>query len=455
VAGRSENSALLARHWLRAEDWEKALSHTLEAAERALSLNACPEAVNHFWQVLDLLERLSPTPERGLIRINVVQKLYELPGWRRNDPGEARLLRHFDLALADAVNEPVSTMVRLESMKGVIWSDEALLVGAIARAERSGDTQSQAFAALRCGNYLGMRDRLDRALGHIAQAIAIMGDRGERLQQGFIMASQGRCFFARAGRLEESLAYAARAREAGDALDNGRLCAWRAMEAETYLYKGHWAEAVFVAEEALPMAWKTGEWDVVLWSSAWAATACLKLGRLADARSLLHRALNEVPVRGQRAWTVAVAQIALAQVNLIATDVSQALRAALRALDLSEQDRQRLEIGAAHRVLGQVHEALGDRAEADAAFQPSIEVLEEIQSRPELAQTLLAYGRFRRGDHPLEDRAMIERALALFEAMGATGWIEEARGARFPIARSGRPPVTLNGIWGGGFHGID
>jgi tetratricopeptide (TPR) repeat protein len=122
---------------------------------------------------------------------------------------------------------------------------------------------------------------------------------------------------------------------------------------------------------------------------------------------------------------------------------------------LSEQDRQRLEIGAAHRVLGQVHEALGDRAEADAAFQRSIEVLEEIQSRPELAQTLLAYGRFRRGDHPLEDRAMIERALALFEAMGATGWIEEARGARFPIARSGRPPVTLNGIWGGGFHGID
>jgi hypothetical protein len=72
---------------------------------------------------------------------------------------------------------------------------------------------------------------------------------------------------------------------------------------------------------------------------------------------------------------------------------------------------------------------MGDRAEADAAFRRSIEVLEDVQSPPELAQTLLAYGRFRRGDNALQDRAMIERALAVFEEMGATGWIEEARAA--------------------------
>jgi len=70
---------------------------------------------------------------------------------------------------------------------------------------------------------------------------------------------------------------------------------------------------------------------------------------------------------------------------------------------------------------------MGKRAEADAAFRRSLEVLEGIQSPPELAQTLLAYGRFRRGDNELQDRAMIERALSLFEEMNATGWIVEAR----------------------------
>jgi hypothetical protein len=72
---------------------------------------------------------------------------------------------------------------------------------------------------------------------------------------------------------------------------------------------------------------------------------------------------------------------------------------------------------------------MGDQTEADAAFRRSLEVLDAIQSPPELAQTLLAYGRFRLGDNSQEDRALIERALRLFEEMKATGWIEEARAA--------------------------
>jgi tetratricopeptide (TPR) repeat protein len=426
---RSENAALLTYHWLGAERWERALSYTLEAAERARKLNACPEAVNHYWQVLDVLEHLQPTPERGRVRIDAIQKLVSLPGFRRNEPGEQTLLRYLDLALADAADGPVGTIATLEAIKGFFWEDEALLVGAIARARGSRNGLAEALATLKYGTYLAQHDQLQRALPYIAQGIDMLGAIGERLPQAFQMASQGRCYFARAGRLDESLAYAARAREAGDILDNDRLRAWRTMETEPYLYKGHWRETVLVAEEAVSLAWKTGEWDVIFWSSAWAATAYLKLGQTADARRILYRALNEVPARGQRAWTIAVVELALAQVHMIGGDLSQALSSARRALELSEQDRQRLEVGAAHRALGQVHGAMGDRAEADAAFRRSIEVLEDVQSPPELAQTLLAYGRFRRGDNALQDRAMIERALALFEEMGATGWIEEARAA--------------------------
>jgi hypothetical protein len=46
---------------------------------------------------------------------------------------------------------------------------------------------------------------------------------------------------------------------------------------------------------------------------------------------------------------------------------------------------------------------------------------------PNSLRTLLAYGRFRRGDK--EDEALIECALRLFEEMKATGWIKEARAA--------------------------
>ena len=116
-------------------------------------------------------------------------------------------MRHFDRALADAADGPVATIARLEATKGDIWDDERLLVAAIARAQSSRDAAAQAFAALSYGGYLGRRgDKLEKALGHIAQAIDIMGAQGERLQQALMMASQGRCYFARAGKLEESLA---------------------------------------------------------------------------------------------------------------------------------------------------------------------------------------------------------------------------------------------------------
>jgi hypothetical protein len=99
------------------------------------------------------------------------------------------------------------------------------------------------------------------------------------------------------------------------------------------------------------------------------------------------------------------------------------------ALTAARRHGFRLEEAAAQRVLGQVHEAMGDRAAAEAAFRCSLEVLDGMQCPPELAQTLLAYGRFRRGDNRQEDRTSIERALRRFEEMKATGWIEEARGA--------------------------
>ena len=88
-----------------------------------------------------------------------------------------------------------------------------------------------------------------------------------------------------------------------------------------------------------------------------------------------------------------------------------------------------MEQGAALRVLGQAYEASGDVVAADEAFRQSVEVLEATQSRPELAQTLLAQGRFRSRSGNGDGRVLIERALALFEEMDATGCIAEARAA--------------------------
>jgi hypothetical protein len=73
--------------------------------------------------------------------------------------------------------------------------------------------------------------------------------------------------------------------------------------------------------------------------------------------------------------------------------------------------------------------AAGQRQEAESAFRGSLDVIEEIQSRPELAQTLLAYGCFLRDeDRPAAD-ALLARALSIFEEIGAQSRADEVRAA--------------------------
>jgi tetratricopeptide (TPR) repeat protein len=183
-------------------------------------------------------------------------------------------------------------------------------------------------------------------------------------------------------------------------------------------------------EEGLPFAWEIGEWLVILASSSVLGIAYLKLGRFEDAKRVLGQALKESQARTFAPFMVTYQQFAVAVLHFSLGKLDDALSAARNALELAERNHFLLEQGAAFRILGLAYEAMGNREAADAAFRNSLQTLERIQSQPELAQTLLAYGRFKTaGDDPAGGRALIEHALRLFEEMDATGWIEEARAA--------------------------
>jgi tetratricopeptide (TPR) repeat protein len=125
-------------------------------------------------------------------------------------------------------------------------------------------------------------------------------------------------------------------------------------------------------------------------------------------------------------FAFAYASMARALAHLADGELHQALERGRLALEIAERSRGPLEQGAAHRVLGEIHEALGSREESEGAYRRSLEILEGIQSLPDLGQTLLAYGRFQLADDPDAGRTLIERARALFAQIDATGWVREA-----------------------------
>jgi len=116
---------------------------------------------------------------------------------------------------------------------------------------------------------------------------------------------------------------------------------------------------------------------------------------------------------------------ARALLHLAEGQLDAALTSARKAIEFGTQSHFRLEQGAAQRVLGQVLEASGDRGQASAALAQSLETFEEIQSLPELGQTLLAYGRFKLGDDAAEGQRLITRARGIFAQIGAVGWVAE------------------------------
>ncbi len=430
----AEHAAVLAHHWYEAADWERALHYALRAAERARALYARPEAVGHHWRALELLDRLPSTRDRRRLRAEVAIELVQLPGWVTRQKLLEEGLRHLRGAMETALElQDQDLLACAEALQGNITRDEAALVRAVERARSEGQLSTQAFTAERYGYFLGARGRWEESLAQFARAIEIHAARGARHQQAIDITAGGRCWNARAGCLAESLEYAAQFRSIAAELGDSRLLAWRAMEAEPYIYMGRWEDAVRVAEESLPIAWEIAEDAVMLFVSAWLAQAYLKLGRVADARRVIVRALqwgeshiNAVP------FSLSYASVARVLVHLADGELSEALARARTAVRLAEQSQFRLEMGASHRALAMAHEARGEREEAEAAYRRSLEILEDDRPRPEFGQTLLALGRFKRADDAVEGRRLLERARALFAAIGATGWLAEVDAALSP-----------------------
>jgi class 3 adenylate cyclase/tetratricopeptide (TPR) repeat protein len=426
----AEHAAVLGHHWYEAGDWERALHYTLRAAERARALYARPEAVAHHWRALELLGRLSATPDRARLRSSVVINLLQVPGWAKSrallEEGLAHLRETIRFA-AEVGDDDL--LVFSEALLGGLTHDEVTLTRAVERAATA-QPATRAFAEERLGYFLGASARWEESLVHFGRAIEIHGARGARHQQAIDITAGGRCWNARAGRLAESLAYAAQFRAIANELGDTLLLAWRGMEAEPYVYLGRWEDAVRVAEESLPIASEIGEYSVMLFVSAWLTQAYLKVGRVDDARTVIVRALrwgetHIAPVP----FPLSYAGVARVLVHLADGELADALERARTAVRLAEQSQFRLEMGAAHRALGMAHEARGERDDAERAYRRSLEILDDDRPRPELGQTLLAYGRFKRGDDDAESRRLLERARALFTTIGATGWAAEAEAA--------------------------
>jgi class 3 adenylate cyclase/tetratricopeptide (TPR) repeat protein len=424
-----DRTRLLAHHWERAEDLGRALEYRIKAAEQSSALYAIREANAEYWSALALLDRMPPSQEVDRRRIDIMIRMTDWGSYFSSREAE-RARPHLERAIEAAQSlQDWAASARLRAYIGQQWEDEALLLAAADDATRSDDVVTEAAVAVRCSAYFGEHGLFGRALGYVEHASRLFDGLDEKLEQGQLLASSGRCYNARAGRLDEAFHCARQAKQIASILNDPRLNAWMPMEAEVFFYKGLWKEVVEVVETGTGPAWTVGKWDVLLWTHGWGTIACLKLGHIAEAARMINRAASEILPKVGYDFPKIYPLIALAQVQLAQKNTHAAVDTARQALTLAERSVNPLEEGAAHRALAQAHELAGHDPDASAHYRNSIAVLDAIDSPPELAQSLLAYGSFLSRSDRDDAGKHLQRALTLFEGLGATGWIAEARSA--------------------------
>ena len=420
---------VIARHWELGGDLTSAIDYRVMAAQRADSLLAPAEATAHYWQAVTLNERLDDSPEQQRQFLDLMLAMISVRDTTRSSSDqrkEAVARADKALAIAEALGD-MPSLARLQAYASWFGRAQELLAEALDHAQASGDDAARAEVEMAATGYLGFIGRFEESLASVERAIDLFERMGDEVSLGYALAGEGRCFNARAGRLDQALALAARARHLAERTGKADFRSWLAMEAEPNMYRGNWERVIEIADQDLPAARDEGNVFVLTFVLSWASLACLKLGRLQDAQQRLQEAfdwLQDSPAVEPAEYYVDIVRSAV----LLAEGKAEEARAvADDARAKCEAGSWQVEHGAAMRVLGEVHAAIGDTEEADAWFRRSLELFGAIQAQPELAQSLLGYGRFLITAEPDRSTPFLQRALALFDDIGADGWAAETK----------------------------
>jgi predicted ATPase len=408
---------LLAHHYAKSRDADRAVEYLGRASRKAMHMNAMVEAKGFFLEAIRWLDTLSATPAHRRRRVALVAEqflsfflLYQMEEYYE-------YLTRFE-PLAEELDEPRLLGTYYASMASCQWFfgdfDRAIRTNrrAIELREADGDLGELLSYAVTMWAHMdiGDFDAVPAYEADVERASAKSTDvRSHVYCRGALSiasANEGR--FDRALEIARSLFR--RAEDMGDrsAMSYGAwLMAWGCIA------KGDISRGLEVAAQAAQLAPTPAD-------QSWAlGTLAMAHCRAGNARQAIEILSQLVPAyRAAHFLPAEIFTPYLPEAYWRAGDIPMAVQTLEEMLAIIEPRRMRLQVGMAHRLLGEIR-AAEDRDQAMTHFERSVTLLQEINAQPELALAYLAYGRLhtRLGD-VAEARNYLSRALGIFEHLG-------------------------------------
>lgn len=416
-----QHRGLLAYHFYKGEDWEKAFEYSAGEADAAVQLYAYAEAREHYHRALDSLKHL---PDNTLNRQNEVDIRVRLVNVSLQSESPEKNLA----ILTEAENmasslEDEARMARVQLWIGRVHYLAGRLPEAIsyfqkvlAVAPKFGDPELMALPGAVIGRVLILQGQFAKAYQLLERSVPLLEATKNRHELLFACLYRGVCrvflgdYAAGAAELDQVLEMAQASRNQNaetmvhTALAMGRVTA------------GKYQEAMEAAQAALGVAEKSGD-TMFRYSSnsflAWALTGLGEHQRALTHWSAAHEAARSLGGRlllGE--WLAAIESDTL----LGAGDIPSALQKGEEALANAKAAGSIIAEALSESAIGNALAAgpTPDYEHAEAHLAKSLSLLESIGAKFDLARVSLALGRVRSGRKDWEGAAnMLRQASSL------------------------------------------
>ena len=410
---------LLAHHFGKSAEGEKAVDYSILAAEKAQRRWANSEALASFASALKRLDAMPDTEPNQLRRIDATVKQAEIKFALGQHADHIQALEGIR-ALVDAIADPrrratwyywtgfLHSLIGARPEVPITYCLEASAI-----AEAAGLEELRAYADCCLCHVYAYAGRLREALAAGERALPVFEQRGNvwwacRTLWGLSLTA------IPLGQWDASLRYCRLALEHGQATGDRRLQAvgwWRT--GWTHIQRGEAAVGIGCCERALDLS--PGPFDAAM-ARAVLGYGLVKLGNRDGIAMVAEQVAWFEKARLLFTWTWYA--LWLADAYLRVEDDARAGQLAAEVLPRTRERGYRYFEGMAERLLGTSLVSV-DPAAAAPHLAAAQEILVEVGARNEVAKTLVATGQLRQAMGDTEGaRELLEEGLSLFEELG-------------------------------------
>jgi len=410
---------MLAYHYGRSANTDKAVEYLDLANQKAAKLNAMEEAKTYLDEAMELLDTMPDTDVNRQRRISLLvnQGIVFLMLFRSLEYYD--LLTHYEPMARELENPELlgAFYARLGHCEYSFGSfDHAIqtLTKAAELAETSGNTEDAGYAYV----WLGWI-HVDR--GDYRRALALKDDVFRSITQRFnlrlhtyaLSVASRACSYL--GHWDRAVEEGQKALSVAQEGSDNSLISWSAWNLSiAYSWRGDLAQAVEYGEIAVQKAPTSADKAFAQRSLGW---ALCRAGEISRGIELL---VNVGPIF--RAAGLMVFEIPLTcylgEGHWLAGKDDKAMQTLEKSLKIAERYGARYYIGYAQRLLGEIT-LKTNPAQAASCFEKSIAVLREIKAENELAMAYAGYGRLHKKQGEIaRAREYLTKALEIFERLG-------------------------------------